>query len=56
MAHYTFQSILSQQWRSQGSGGGVLSPEKGEVLLNQVIFSIILRLFRDFFAPSLAGG
>ena len=29
MAHYPFQSILSQQWRSQGS---VLSPEKGSVL------------------------
>ena len=30
VAHYSFQSILSQQWRSQGSGGGVLSREEGK--------------------------
>ena len=29
---YPFQSILSQQWRSQRSGGGVLSPKKWKVL------------------------
>ena len=28
MAHASFQSILSQHWRSQWSVGGVLYPEK----------------------------